>query len=107
MHTFVAGLLILGKTHLYMLDGLVEGSDGEVVEAKDAPRNLFSVPGSMVELDGIQRAQRWYAIISLSRTISYLTLSFCRPYEQMAGFSKRMYLFRDVAYVLSTSNDFE
>ncbi|KIJ42154.1 hypothetical protein M422DRAFT_209006 [Sphaerobolus stellatus SS14] len=72
------GLLILGKTHLYMLDGLVEGPDGEVIEAKDAPRNLFSVPGSLVELDGIQRAQRW-------------------PYEQIAAFSKRTYLFRDVA----------
>ncbi|KAF8509163.1 beach-domain-containing protein [Hysterangium stoloniferum] len=72
------GLLILGKTHLYMLDGLVEGGDGEVIEAKDAPKNLFSVPGSMVELDGIQRAQRW-------------------PYEQVAAFGKRTCLFRDVA----------
>ncbi|KAF8584664.1 beach-domain-containing protein [Ramaria rubella] len=72
------GLLILGKTHLYMLDGLVEGQDGEVIEVKDAPKNLFSVPGSMVELDGIQRAQRW-------------------SYDQIAGFSKRTCLFRDVA----------
>jgi hypothetical protein len=46
-----------------MLDGLVEGQDGEVIEAKDAPKNLFSVPGTTVELDGIQRAQRWYEII--------------------------------------------
>jgi hypothetical protein len=46
-----------------MLDGLVEGQDGEVIEVKDAPKNLFSVPGTMVELDGIQRAQRWYETI--------------------------------------------
>lgn len=45
-----------------MLDGLVEGPDGEVIEAKDAPKNLFSAPGTMVELDGIQRAQRWCGI---------------------------------------------
>lgn len=45
-----------------MLDGLIEGIDGEVIEVKDAPRNLLSVPGTMVELDGIQRAQRWYII---------------------------------------------
>lgn len=54
-----AGLLIFGRTHLYMLDGLVESSDGEVIDAHDAPRSLFFVPGSIVELDGPQRAQRW------------------------------------------------
>ena len=55
----VAGLLIIGRTHLYMLDGLVEDDDGEVIEANEAPRRLFFVPGSIVELDGPQRAQRW------------------------------------------------
>lgn len=58
-HLFPAGLLIFGKTHLYMLDGLVENSDGEVIDVHDAPKELFFVPGSLVELDGIQRAQRW------------------------------------------------
>lgn len=68
----LAGLLILGKTHLYMLDGLVEGQDGEVIEAKDAPKNLFSVPGTMVELDGIQRAQRWYESILVTSAALFL-----------------------------------
>ncbi|KAG5645386.1 hypothetical protein DXG03_006339 [Asterophora parasitica] len=53
------GLLIIGRTHLYMLDGLVENDEGEVIEAHDAPKRLFFVPGSIVELDGPQRAQRW------------------------------------------------
>lgn len=52
-----------------MLDGLVEGPDGEVIEAKDAPKNLFSVPGTMVELNGIQRAQRWYNIPAILRNV--------------------------------------
>jgi hypothetical protein len=55
----IAGLLIIGRTHLYMLDGLVENDDGEVIEANEAPKRLFFVPGSIVELDGLQRAQRW------------------------------------------------
>lgn len=42
-----------------MLDGLVENEDGEVIEARDAPKNVFAVPGTVLELDGIQRAQRW------------------------------------------------
>jgi hypothetical protein len=55
-----AGLLIMGKTHLYMLDGLVEGEDGEIIDAHDAPKQLFSAPGSIVDLDGPQRATRWW-----------------------------------------------
>ena len=43
-----------------MLDGLVENSDGEVIDVHEAPKELFFVPGSLVELDGVQRAQRWY-----------------------------------------------
>jgi hypothetical protein len=42
-----------------MLDGLVENDDGEVIEATEAPKRLFFVPGSTVELDGPQRAHRW------------------------------------------------
>lgn len=72
------GLLIFGRTNLYMLDGLVENDDGEVIEAHEAPKTLFFVPGSIVELDGIQRAQRW-------------------SYDQVASFSDRTFLFRDVA----------
>ncbi|KAG6865428.1 hypothetical protein C0991_002666 [Blastosporella zonata] len=72
------GLLIIGRTHLYMLDGLVENDEGEVIEARDAPKRLYLVPGSIVELDGPQRAQRW-------------------SHEQVAAFSEKTCLFRDVA----------
>jgi hypothetical protein len=51
-----------------MLDGLVESDDGEVIEAHDAPKRLFFVPGSIVELDGPQRAQRWSADFFLTCT---------------------------------------
>jgi hypothetical protein len=43
-----------------MLDGLVESDDGEVIDALEAPKKLFFVPGSIVELNGPQRAQRWW-----------------------------------------------
>ncbi|KAI5118373.1 hypothetical protein M0805_008701 [Coniferiporia weirii] len=72
------GLLILGRSHLYMLDGLVENKDGEVIEACDAPKDLFAVPGSVLELDGKQRAQKW-------------------SYDQLMTFSRKTCLFRDVA----------
>jgi hypothetical protein len=61
-----------------MLDGLVESDDGEVIDAHDAPRRIFFVPGSIVELDGPQRAQRW-------------------AHDQIATFSLKTFLFRDVA----------
>ena len=60
--TILAGLFIFGRTHLYMLDGLVESDDGEVIDASEAPRRLFFVPGSILELSGPQRAHRWYAV---------------------------------------------
>ncbi|RPD65419.1 beach-domain-containing protein [Lentinus tigrinus ALCF2SS1-7] len=72
------GLLIFGRSHLYLLDGLVENDDGEVIEAHDAPRKLFFVPGSIMDLDHHQRAQRW-------------------PHDQIMNFSDRTFLFRDVA----------
>ncbi|KAI0261217.1 beach-domain-containing protein [Gloeopeniophorella convolvens] len=75
------GLLICGRTHLYILDGLVESDDGEIIDAQDAPRSLLFVPGSILELNGIQRAQRWPV----------------SPYEQVASLSDRTFLFRDVA----------
>ncbi|KAH9965265.1 beach-domain-containing protein [Russula dissimulans] len=72
------GLLICGRTHFYILEGLVEDEDGDIIDAQDAPRSLFFVPGSILELHGIQRAQRW-------------------SYEQIANLSNRAFLFRDVA----------
>ncbi|KAF8233255.1 beach-domain-containing protein [Tricholoma matsutake] len=72
------GLLIIGRTHLYMLDGLMEDDNGAVIEAIEAPKHLFFVPGSIVEFDGPQRAQRW-------------------SHDQIATYSDRTFLFRDVA----------
>ncbi|KAJ6588193.1 beach-domain-containing protein [Mycena capillaripes] len=72
------GLIIIGRTHLYMLDGLVENDDGEIIDAHEAPRRLFFVPGSIVELDGPQKAQRW-------------------SHDQVLTFSDKTFLFRDVA----------
>ena len=57
-----AGLLLLGRSHLYMLDGLVESVDGEVIDARDAPQDLFTVPGSIFELDGKHTVQKWYVL---------------------------------------------
>ncbi|KAF8184760.1 hypothetical protein BJ912DRAFT_973913 [Pholiota molesta] len=72
------GLLILGRTHIYMLDGIVENEEGEVIDAHDAPKRLLFIPGSIVELDGPQRAQRW-------------------AHTQIATCSDKKFLFRDVA----------
>ncbi|KAF8154493.1 hypothetical protein B0H34DRAFT_660452 [Crassisporium funariophilum] len=72
------GLLILGRTHIYMLDGVVENEEGEVIDAHDAPKRLLFIPGSIVELDGPQRAQRW-------------------GHSQIATCSDKKFLFRDVA----------
>ncbi|KAF9479125.1 beach-domain-containing protein [Pholiota conissans] len=72
------GLLILGRTHIYMLDGVVENEEGEVIDAHDAPKRLLFIPGSIVELDGPQRAQRW-------------------AHPQVATCSDKKFLFRDVA----------
>ena len=91
----LAGLLIIGKTHVYMLDGLVENDEGEVIDAHDAPRRLFFVPGSIVELDGPQRAQRWY--VRLHFAIEGLAAESHRSHSQIAGFSDKRFLFRDVA----------
>jgi hypothetical protein len=90
----LAGLLKFGQTHQYMLDGLVEDDDGEVVDAHDAPRRLFFVPGSIVELDGPQKAQRWCVTFSFVQSCPLIII---RTYEQVASLSDRTFLFRDVA----------
>jgi hypothetical protein len=45
-----------------MLDGVVENEEGEVIDTHDAPKCLLFIPGSIVELNGPQHAQRWYAL---------------------------------------------
>ncbi|KAF8327734.1 beach-domain-containing protein [Cantharellus anzutake] len=73
------GLFILGRTHLYVRDGLVESADGEVVDARDAPKDVLQVPGTLLaDLDPNIRARRW-------------------SFEALAGFSTRTHLFRDVS----------
>lgn len=91
-----AGLLIFGRLNVYMLDGLVEGDDGEVIDAHDAPRQLFFVPGSIVELDGPQKAQRWYYSVLTLPNGCQLTIVH-RSHEQLAAISEKTFLFRDVA----------
>lgn len=54
-----AGLLIFGRNNLYFLDGLVESDDGEIIDARYAPRKLLFIPGSTVELEGRQGALLW------------------------------------------------
>lgn len=80
-----------------MLDGLVENSDGEVIDVHDAPKELFFVPGSLVELDGVQRAQRWYYDSTFSGGFIDEHFPFTRTYDQVSSFSDRTFLFRDVA----------
>lgn len=75
----VAGLLIWGQTHLYVRDGLVESSIGEILDAVDAPKDVLSVPGTIVvDPDPNSRARRW-------------------SLDALASYSTRTYLFRDVA----------
>ncbi|KAG1791176.1 BEACH domain-containing protein [Suillus plorans] len=73
------GMLIFGRTHLYMLEGLVENSEGEVIDAGDAPEGLFLISGSAVDVWNSQWAQQW-------------------SLEQVSGFSDRMFLFQDVGF---------
>jgi hypothetical protein len=77
----LAGLLIIGKKNLYLIDGLVQTPNGEVIDAKDAPKDVLTVPsGTLVELDSLdQQSRRW-------------------SYNEIVESNKRMFLFRDVAY---------
>lgn len=54
-----AALLILGKECLYLFEGYVESSDGELIDARDAPEDLLSTLNSG-NVDTIKyRSQRW------------------------------------------------
>lgn len=41
-----------------MFDGLVK-KDEEVIDAHDAPKTLFFIPGSTMEFSGPKKARRW------------------------------------------------
>ena len=77
------GLLILGKRNLYLIDGLLQAGDGEVIDAKDAPKDVLTIPsGTLVELSSTdQQSLRW-------------------SYSEIVENNKRAFLFRDVALEL-------
>ena len=54
-------LLILGAKNLYLVPGLVQAADGEVIDAKDAPKDVLTIPsGTLVELEASdQLSYRW------------------------------------------------
>jgi hypothetical protein len=57
----LAGLLIFGRKNMYLIDSLVYTPEGEVIDAKDAPKDILSIPsGTLVELDpSDQLSLRW------------------------------------------------
>lgn len=57
-----AGLLIFGRKNMYLIDSLVYTNEGEVIDAKDAPRDVLSIPsGTLVELDPAEQLSlRWF-----------------------------------------------
>lgn len=65
--TSTAGLLILGRRNLYLMDGLVQTPDGAVIDAADAPRDVLTIPsGTLVELDPtVQQSHRWSVGITI------------------------------------------
>lgn len=77
------GLLILGRKNLYLIDGLVQTPEGQVIEADQAPRDVLSIPsGTLADLDASdQRSHRW-------------------QYADVMETNKRAFLFRDVALEL-------
>ncbi|ODN93441.1 hypothetical protein L198_05306 [Cryptococcus wingfieldii CBS 7118] len=81
------GLLILGKKNLYLIDGLVQTGDGEVIDARDAQKDVLSIPsGTLAELDAAdQQSYRW-------------------SYNDIIENNKRAFLFRDVALELYFSD---
>lgn len=56
-----AGLLILGRKCMYVLDGLVRLDTGEVVGSEEAPRDMFSIPsGKIAEVQSNEmETSRW------------------------------------------------
>ena len=58
------GLLIIGRKNLYLMDGLVQTAEGEVIDARDAPRDVLTIPGTLADLSGAeQESHRWCVIV--------------------------------------------
>ena len=100
------GLLIIGKTSLYLVDGLFQRNDGEVVDVSQAPqeeRDQYTKVLSGHELDAQTVARRKY-----EPTRHW-------PWSEILVFSKRNFLTRSVAvevfftdgrsYLLTTIDD--
>ncbi|KAG8791696.1 hypothetical protein FRC12_008394, partial [Ceratobasidium sp. 428] len=69
------GLIIMGKTHLYLVDGLYQNQQGDIVAAVEAPKDAFLIPGVALEFDSSRLTQKW-------------------QYNQLAAQSRRTFLFR-------------
>ncbi|KAL8692951.1 MAG: hypothetical protein Q9218_002128 [Villophora microphyllina] len=83
------GLLILGKHHLYLLDGLFQRSDGEVVNASQAPQDerdsyLQMISGREARETEDSTPKTEQEVRSWRR-------------DEVLSISKRRFLFRDVA----------
>ena len=59
-NSYPASLLVLGKTCLYIFSGFVELDDGELIDARDAPPDLFILPTSLLPTSSVQEPLRWY-----------------------------------------------
>ncbi|KAI4274372.1 MAG: hypothetical protein L6R38_006112 [Xanthoria sp. 2 TBL-2021] len=100
------GLLILGKYHLYLLDGLFQRSDGEIVNVSQAPQDERDTYLQMIS--GREPGDP----SSAGRKAEQEVRSWRR--EEVLSLSKRRFLFRDVAielffddgrsYLLTTNN---
>nr|ODN91829.1 hypothetical protein L203_01081 [Cryptococcus depauperatus CBS 7841] len=81
------GLLILGRKNLYLVDGLVQRSDGAIIDAKDAEKDVLSIPsGTLAELSADNQQ------------------SHCWQYNEIIENNRRAFLFRDVALELYFSD---
>ncbi|KAL8765610.1 MAG: hypothetical protein Q9209_007392 [Squamulea sp. 1 TL-2023] len=100
------GLLILGKYHLYLLDGLFQRSDGEIVNVSQAPQDERDTYLQMIS--GREPGETDI----VGRKYEQEVRSWRR--EEVLSISKRRFLFRDVAielffndgrsYLLTTNN---
>lgn len=100
------GLLIIGKHHLYLLDGLFQRSDGEIVSVSQAPPDERDSYLEMIS--GREAGEQPTPSARVEQEVRS-----CRRHEVLS-ISKRRFLFRDVAiemffndgrsYLLTTNN---
>ncbi|ODQ63408.1 beach-domain-containing protein, partial [Nadsonia fulvescens var. elongata DSM 6958] len=88
----IEGLLIMGKTHIYIIDHYLHRSDGEIVETGDAPESqrdpyVRMITGSSQPLDDVNFA----SVGSKDHEVWTWSL------EGIKCISKRQFLLRDVA----------